>query len=81
MYALSVKKQIGEQKFKICLKSLAQLGSAWLSSTQPGLTWLRIAIGSILVLKFKRSPFCSNTFEFYLIDFRKPDKMWNSHTL
>merc|ERR1712020_147318 len=49
--------------------SLAQLGSAWLSlaqlgSTQPGLTRFSIAIGSILALKFKRSPFCSNTFEF-----------------
>ena len=41
-----------------CL-SLTQLDSA-----QPGLTWLSIAIESILALKFKRSPFCSNTFEF-----------------
>ena len=45
--------------------SLAQLGSAWLNSAQPGLTWLSTAIGSILTLKFKRSPFCSNTFEFF----------------
>ena len=54
--------------------SSAQLGSAWLSlfklsllslSAQPGLTWLSTALGSILALKFKRSPFCSNTFEFF----------------
>ena len=42
------------------------LDSAWLSSAYPGLTWLSTAIGSILALKFKRSPFCSNTFEFLL---------------
>ena len=50
--------------------SLARLGSAWpslalLGSAQPGLTRLSKAIGSILALKFKRSPFCSNAFEFF----------------
>ena len=55
---------------------MAQLGSAWLSlfkliltqlnSAQPGLTRLSIAIGSILALKLKRLPFCSNTFEFFI---------------
>ena len=57
---------------------MAQLGSAWLSlfkliltqlnSAQPGLTRLSIAIGSILALKLKRLPFCSNTFEFSFQD-------------
>ena len=45
--------------------SLAQLGSAWLSLAQLGLTQLSKAIGSILALKFIRSLFCSNTFEFF----------------
>ena len=37
--------------------SLAQLGSAWLSLAHLGSPWLSTVIGSILALKFKRSPF------------------------
>ena len=48
-----------------CQKQEEKLTSAWLHLAQPGLTRLSTAIGSILALKFKRSPFCSNTFEFF----------------
>ena len=55
-------------QFNTLVEVKHQLGSAPLSSeldsAQPGLIWLSTALGSILALKFKRSPFCSNTFEF-----------------
>ena len=40
------------------------IGLAWLHSAQLGSAWLSTAIESILALKFRRSPFCSNNFEF-----------------
>ena len=42
----------------------AQLGSTRLSLAQLGSAWLSLTLESILALKFKRSHFCSNTFEF-----------------
>ena len=54
-------------KFILTQINSAQLSSNQLDLDQPSLTRLSKAIGSILALKFKRSPFCSNTFEFFRI--------------
>ena len=52
--------------FYLARLSLFKFILTQLNLAQPGLTRLSTAIGSILALKSKRSPFCSNTFEFFL---------------
>ena len=57
--------------------SSIQLDSAWLSLAWLGLIWLSTAQGSILASKFKRSTFCSNTFEFLIKKDLYRDLSWN----